>query len=93
MEATSLSGYERLAMINGHIYRPREIVQSPVAGAPPCVVAQVFPDRVLLQTQGKTLELTYSDAAGSAAAGKPTGATVGTRSKKPSAKSSASKSH
>jgi hypothetical protein len=99
LEATCLSGRERLAMINGHIYRQRETVQSPVAGAPPCVVAQVTHDGVLLQSQGKTLELKYSNAVAAAgprgepaAAGKRTGSTVGPRSKKSSTKSSASKS-
>jgi hypothetical protein len=86
-------------MINGQIYRARETVQSPVAGAPPCIVAQVAHDGVLLQAQGKTLELKYSNAAAAVGPrgepdprGKRTGTPVGPRNKKSSAKSSASKS-
>jgi hypothetical protein len=99
LEATCLSGPERLAIISGRIYRQRETVQSPVADAPACVLAQVFSDRVLLNAQGKTLELKYSNTAGSAAArgesaaaGKQTGPTVAPRAKKSSPKSSRSKS-
>jgi hypothetical protein len=99
LEATCLSDYERLAIINGRIYRQRETVRSPAAGAPTCVLAQVLRDKVLLSAGGKTLELKYSNASGSAASGedpaagaKRSGSTAAPRGKKSSPKTT-SKSH
>jgi hypothetical protein len=58
LEATCILGNERLAMINGQLYAPQK---TPSAGnaSMPFRVVSVSPNKVLLECNGKTLELTY----------------------------------
>ena len=60
LEATCILGNQRLAMINGQLYAPQEM---PPAGksspSTPFRVVGVFPNKVLLECKGKTVELTY----------------------------------
>jgi hypothetical protein len=68
LNATYITNNSRLAIINGHVYKTRE---SSVASqdTPGFTVLEIYPDRVLLESDGKSLELTYPDkAAGRAAA-------------------------
>ena len=58
LEATCILGNQRLAMINGQLYAPQKM---PSAGnsLPPFRIVSVFPNEVLLECKGKTVELTY----------------------------------
>lgn len=70
LEATCISGNQRLAAINGRIYQEGELLRWSSGSAPACVVAQIRPDKVLLECQGKTIELKYSDVASPSSQGK-----------------------
>ena len=61
--ATSIMAQRRLAVINGRIYAERERLKSKDPSAPPCIVAQILPDRVLLECEGRTRVLCYPDSA------------------------------
>ncbi len=76
LEGTCIVGDRRLAIINGRLYAPRETLvaagfqpaQQPAGGQPApgtsvCNVVDVFPYKVLLECQGKQIELGYSDVA------------------------------
>ncbi len=63
---------QRLAVINGRIYAERERLKSSAIdkdgniiaadpSAPPCVVARILPDRVLLECDGRTATLSYAN--------------------------------
>jgi hypothetical protein len=51
----------RLAVINGRIYAERETIKSKDPSAPPCVVARILPDCVLLECEGRTTTLSYTN--------------------------------
>ena len=59
LEATCILGNQRLAMINGQLYAPQEMPSAGNSSTPPFRVVSVFPNRVLLECKGKTMELTY----------------------------------
>lgn len=61
LEATCISAGLRLATINGRVYHQRETMRPAAVGSPSCVLAQVLPDRVVLEAKGKTHELKYSN--------------------------------
>jgi hypothetical protein len=61
LDATCISGSQRLAVISGHIYREQEKLGLAGTTAGPWLLAQVLPDKVLLESQGKSVELKYSD--------------------------------
>jgi hypothetical protein len=69
LNATMIVGQRRLAMINGHVYREKEVI-SP-EGRPPdsptWVVTSIFPHKVLLSYQGTPLQLSYTNGAAAAA--------------------------
>ncbi|MEN6449783.1 MAG: hypothetical protein ABFC96_04750 [Thermoguttaceae bacterium] len=84
LEATCIVGDRRLAVINGRLYAPDEpLIEPPRAdskaapkgvAAEPLVVGKivdVMPYKVLLECQGKTLELSYSDIPASSRSGTP----------------------
>jgi hypothetical protein len=71
--ATSILDKQRLAVINGRIYAEREQLKSKDPAAPPCVVARILPDRVLLECAGRTATLSYASAAAPPKAGKSNG--------------------
>jgi hypothetical protein len=61
--ATSILAEQRLAVINGRIYAERDALTSKDPSATPCIVAQILPDRVLLQCAGRTETLHYANSA------------------------------
>ncbi len=67
LEGTCIVGDRRLAIINGNLYAPRETLAERGAAPAPCKVLGVFPYKVVLECQGKTVELSYSDVASGAA--------------------------
>ena len=58
LEATYLAGSARLAIINGRLYGPKEML----AGSK-LTILDVLPYQVLLGSEGKVLTLAYSDTA------------------------------
>jgi hypothetical protein len=63
LEGTCIVGDRRLAIINGRLYAPRETLAEPATPTLPCKILEVFPYKVLLECQGKQIELGYSDVA------------------------------
>lgn len=61
LNATCIRGQHRIAFINGRAYAEGEPLSGESAGTPPCTVAQVYPDKVLLRYLGRQVELTYSN--------------------------------
>jgi hypothetical protein len=61
LNATCIVGNQRLAVINGRVYAPRE--KLPVGKSPnsPYQLVSVDPHKVMLECEGKTVELKYSD--------------------------------
>src|SRR5579884_3064654 len=59
LEATTIAGTRRFAMINGHVYAEGARVTQK-SGDVPLVLARVEPSRVLLRAEGHQLELRYS---------------------------------
>jgi hypothetical protein len=59
--ATSILAGQRLAVINGRIYAEREPLNRKDPSAPPCIVARILPDRVLLECAGRTATLSYAN--------------------------------
>ena len=66
-------GDQRLALINGRLYGPRETLQDSTASGADYKVVDVLPYKVLLECQGKKLELAYPDAASGVASGSSAG--------------------
>jgi hypothetical protein len=71
--ATSILGGQRLAVINGRIYAEREQLKTKDLSAPPCRVARILHDRVLLECEGRTATLGYANAAAQPKANKTGG--------------------
>lgn len=61
LDATCIVGAQRLAVINGRVYTAQETLATSSSAAPPLKIANILPHMVLLQCEGKTLELTYSN--------------------------------
>jgi hypothetical protein len=59
--ATSICGNERIAMINGRLYRPGANLAGSDLMAGSLVVEQILPYKVLLRDEGRILELSYPD--------------------------------
>ena len=59
LTATSILADQRLAVINGRIYAERERIKSKDPSAPPCVVARILSDCVLLECDGRMAILSY----------------------------------
>ncbi|MEN6458367.1 MAG: hypothetical protein ABFC63_05505 [Thermoguttaceae bacterium] len=62
LEGTCIVADQRLAIINGQVYGPKESVAGTGPAAGNYRVLDVFPDRVLVQCDGKQMELRYSNA-------------------------------
>jgi hypothetical protein len=75
LNATCIMGDKRLAIINGRTYRPNDTLVSSNTKAPPCVITDILPNKVLLECQGKRFQLCYVDSLTS-----PPGASPPTRS-------------
>jgi hypothetical protein len=63
LDATCILGNQRLAIINGQLYAAKDKLPSGDSSTAPFEIAGVLPYKVLLNREGKTFELTYSDAA------------------------------
>jgi hypothetical protein len=70
LEATSILGNDKLAVINGNFYAPGQRIPTPTGTGNGCTVADVLPNKVLLAYQGKTVTLTYSNTAAASSAKK-----------------------
>jgi hypothetical protein len=68
LEATSIVGNSRLAIINGRVYGANESIQGLNPSLPKLTVLNVFPYKVLLACDGRTIELAYPDTASPRAA-------------------------
>jgi hypothetical protein len=71
LNATLVMGQQRLAYINGRVYREKEAISIEGRGpdAPTWVVTSILPHKVLLSYQGTPLQLNYTN--GAAAASSP----------------------
>jgi hypothetical protein len=75
LTGTCIMGKQRMAVINGKVYREKETIPQPGDEAGVCIVTSILPHKVLLSYQGETLQLGYVDIALKAAGnnrGKPT---------------------
>jgi hypothetical protein len=69
LNATCIVGQQRMAIINGRVYKEKEAIERRGDEAGSCVVTDILPHKVLLSYQGQTLQLSYADAAAKPAAG------------------------
>jgi hypothetical protein len=69
LNATFVAGRQRMAIINGRVYKEKETIPRPGEETPSCVVTGIFPHKVLLSYQGETLQLSYLNPAAKPAAG------------------------
>jgi len=65
LNATCIVGQQRMALINGHVYREKEVIKGNESGEDPVnwVVTDIFPHKVLLLHQGVPLQLGYTNGA------------------------------
>jgi len=63
LEATCIVGDQRLAVINGRLYAPKETLSLPGLSATPCEVISVLPYKVVLKCGENNKELTYPNVA------------------------------
>jgi hypothetical protein len=63
LDATCIVGGRRLAMINGRLYATQEKLGAGNSSTPPYKIVGVLPYKVLLELEGKNVELTYSNLA------------------------------
>jgi hypothetical protein len=61
LDATFVAGDERMAVINGVVYSVQDVLPATVASAPDITIANVLPYSVLLEHEGTTAQLTYTD--------------------------------
>ncbi len=65
LNATYIQGNQRLAMIDGRVYRQGEPLAIPGESVTePCVVARIAADKVLIRHRGQTVELKYRNHGG-----------------------------
>ena len=68
LNATCIVGQQRMALINGHVYREKEVIkgkEGKEGGDDPVnwVITDILPHKVLLLCQGMPLQLSYSNGA------------------------------
>jgi hypothetical protein len=63
LDATCIVGDQRLAVINGKVYAAEERVSAGTSMANSPKIVSVLPYKVVLERDGKTVELTYSNVA------------------------------
>jgi hypothetical protein len=61
LNATCIMGQQRLAMINGQVYREKEAIEGKGLESSPWVVTSILPHKVLLSYQGVPVQLGYSN--------------------------------
>ena len=59
LSATCIIGQQRMAIINGRVYKEKEAIQRPGDETASCIVTDILPHKVLLSCQGQTLQLSY----------------------------------
>ena len=52
-------GKQRMAIINGHVYKEKEAIPQPGDETPSCFVTAILPHKVVLSCQGETVQLGY----------------------------------
>lgn len=68
LTGTCIMGNERMAVINGKVYKEKEAIPQAGDETGACIVTSILPHKVLLSYQGETLQLGYVDIALKAAA-------------------------
>jgi hypothetical protein len=63
LNATCIVGQQRLAIINGRVYREKESIQTSGEATVPWVVTAIYPHKVMLSHQGMPLQLGYTNVA------------------------------
>jgi hypothetical protein len=68
--ATCIVGQQRLALINGEVYKEKDTIKGKVSGDEPVswVITDILPHKVLLLHQGTPLQLGYTNGAAKPAA-------------------------
>lgn len=61
LEATSIVNNHRLAVINGRLYAPHDMLSMPWVSETPCEILRVLPYKVIIKCGDKNMELTYPD--------------------------------
>lgn len=61
LNATCIMGKQRMAIINGRVYKEKEAILQPGDQTPSCIIAAILPHKVLLLSEGKTVQLGYVD--------------------------------
>jgi hypothetical protein len=68
LDATCIMGDRRLAVINGRMYATHDVMAAPKPATYSLTILDVLPYKVLLDCEGQTVALAYSDTAARAAA-------------------------
>ncbi len=68
LNATSAFGSTRMAVINGEVYAEKDKLPSPGNASAMYQIAQILPDKVFLDSDGRKYELAYADSAGAGVA-------------------------
>jgi hypothetical protein len=61
LDATGILGDQRMAVINGEIYTPNQTISGGDPAMPPRKIVRVLPHMVVLECQGRMVELKYSN--------------------------------
>ncbi|MFZ1935956.1 MAG: hypothetical protein WCB27_10705 [Thermoguttaceae bacterium] len=59
LNATCIMGQQRMAIINGHVYKEKEVIPQPGDETPGCFVTAILPHEVLLSCRGEIVKLGY----------------------------------
>lgn len=78
LNATLIRGSRRVALINGRSYAEGDKLTGSGSTTSACVVARVYPDKVVLDRQGQTVELKYANTSSKSASSLPAKATAKT---------------
>jgi hypothetical protein len=68
LNATCIMGKQRLAVINDHVYKEKDVLPQAGDQTPNCFVTAILPHKVLLSCQGETVQLGYVNIASKPAA-------------------------
>jgi hypothetical protein len=64
LKGTCIIGERRLACINGHVYKEKEVIQGQGEDPLNWVITDILPHKVLLSCQGMPMQLNYTNASG-----------------------------
>ena len=59
LNATCIIGRQRMAIINGHVYKEKDTIPQPGDETPTCFITAIFPHEVLLSCHGEAVQLGY----------------------------------